>query len=132
MIWFLENILIPIIISLVFMWYGRIYIKRINSYNSFKIYIEKIKILLILPTCDNFNENKEAEITLVIDNLSSKLNLKNKKLHNNVQEKLDRIRRGLPDLSKNINESLFQQKSALMVETLNDIIKDKDIKHKHF
>jgi hypothetical protein len=132
MIWFLENILIPIIISLVFMWYGRIYIKRINSYNSFKIYIEKIKILLILPTCDNFNENKEAEITLVIDNLSLKLNLKNKKLHNNVQEKLDIIRRGLPDLSKNINESLFQQKSALMVETLNDIIKDKDIKHKHF
>jgi hypothetical protein len=111
------------------MWHGRIYIKRINRHNSFKKYIKKIKNLLILATCDNFNENKEAEITLVIDNLSSKLNLKNKKRHSNVQEKLDRIRRGLPDLSKNIDESLFQQKSALMVETLNDILKNKDIKH---
>jgi hypothetical protein len=129
MFWFFENILIPIIISLVFMWHGRIYIKRINRHNSFKKYIKKIKNLLILATCDNFNENKEAEITLVIDNLSSKLDLKNKKRHSNVQEKLDRIRRGLPDLSKNIDESLFQQKSALMVETLNDILKNKDIKH---
>jgi hypothetical protein len=130
MFWFFENILIPIIISLVFMWHGRIYIKRINRHNSFKKYIKKIKNLLILSSHGNFNEDKEAEITLAIDNLLSKLSIKNIEEKESVKEKLGCVRRSLPTLSKNIKEQSYQKTSALMIENLSDVLEK--TKRKYF
>lgn len=128
--WFLENILIPTVISLGFMWYSRKYMNQENRCNNFQKYIKKIKNLLVLATPSNFNEDKEAEIALVIDNLLSKLSLKNKKQNNEVKEKLNDIRRNLATLSKNIKEQLYQETSALMIENLNSLLKE--VKHKHF
>ncbi|SMM99536.1 hypothetical protein SPONL_656 [uncultured Candidatus Thioglobus sp.] len=101
-----------------------------NRCNNFQKYIKKIKNLLVLATPSNFNEDKEAEIALVIDNLLSKLSLKNKKQNNEVKEKLNDIRRNLATLSKNIKEQLYQETSALMIENLNSLLKE--VKHKHF
>jgi hypothetical protein len=128
--WFLENILIPIVISLVFMWYSRRYMNQVERCNSFQKYIKKIKNLLVLVTPSNFNEDKEAEIALAMDNLLSKLSLKNKKQNNKVKEKLNDIRRRLSTLSKNIKEELYQETSALMIENLVSLLKE--VKRKHF
>ena len=57
-----------------------------------------------------------------MDNLLSKLSLKNKKQNNEVKEKLNRIRRNLPTLSKNIKEELYQETSALMIENLGSLL----------
>lgn len=130
MLWFLENILIPIVISLIFMWYSRRYMNQVNRCNSFQKYIKKIKNLLVLATPNNFNEDKEAEITLVMDNLLSKFSLKNKEQNDMVKEKLDGIRRSLSTLSKSIKEELYQETSALMVENLDSLLKE--VKRKHF
>ncbi len=130
MFWLLENVLIPIVISLGFMWYSRRYLNQVNRCNNFQKHIKKIKNLLILATPSNFNEDKEAEITLAMDNLLSKLSLKNKKQNDEVKEKLNNIRRNLSTLSKGIKEQLYQETSALMTESLNGLLKE--IKRKHF
>lgn len=112
------------------MWYSRRYLNQVNRCNNFQKHIKKIKNLLILATPNNFNEDKEAEITLAMDNLLSKLSLKNKKQNDEVKEKLNNIRRNLSTLSKDIKEQLYQETSALMTESLNGLLKE--IKRKHF
>ena len=129
MAWFGENILIPIVISLAFMWYGRRYMGQVNRCNNFQKHIKKIKNLLVLATPNNFNEDTEAEITLVIENLLSKLSLKNKKQNKEVKEVLNSTRRNLATLSKKINEELYQKTSALMIENLDSLLKEMKCKH---
>jgi BMFP domain-containing protein YqiC len=87
------------------------------------------KNLLVLATPNNFNEDTEAEITLVIENLLSKLSLKNKKQNKKVKEVLNSTRRNLATLSKKINEELYQKTSALMIENLDSLLKEMKCKH---